>query len=118
MGYFEPEREVLVCGAVLPRADNPSRWDLPGGCLPDLVSSLKTIHNLAPTSIVPARRPTIKGRDHIDEILSRHLEFLENVVAADGQVPSSWPRPARTAYFLTPGDPWPLEEKEGSSEHK
>ena len=118
MGYFEPERGVLVTGAVLPRADNPSRWDLPGGCLPDLVSSLKTIHNLVPRSIVPARGPTIRGSDHIDDILSRHLEFLENVVADGGQVPSGWPRPARTAYFLTPDDPWPLEEKEGLGESK
>jgi glyoxylase-like metal-dependent hydrolase (beta-lactamase superfamily II) len=118
MGYFEPERGVLVTGAVLPRADNPSRWDLPGGCLPDLVSSLKTIHNLAPSSIVPARGPTIRGSNHIDEILTRHLEFFENVVVDGGQTPSSWPRPARTAYFLTPGDPWPLEEKEGLGENK
>ena len=30
MGYFEKERSVLVSGPVLPRADSPSRWDMPG----------------------------------------------------------------------------------------
>ena len=46
MGYFEKERGVLVSGPVLPRADSPSRWDMPGGSLPDLVSSLETIIDL------------------------------------------------------------------------
>ena len=118
MGYFEAEREVLVSGAVLPRADSPSRWDLPGGCLPDLVSSLEIICDLAPKSIVPARGPTIKGREHIDAVLNRHLEFFETAIENDGISPSSWPRPARTAYFLTPSEPWPLEEKEDSGQNK
>ena len=112
MGYFEKQRGVLVAGAVLPRADTPCRWDMPGGSLPELITSLETIRDLAPKSIVPARGPTIKGVERIDEVLSQHLSFLEECQDNDGQVPRSWPRPARTAYFLTSEPPWPLKENE------
>ena len=112
MGYFEKQRGVLVAGAVLPRADTPCRWDMPGGSLPELITSLETIHDLAPKSIVPARGPTIKGVSRIDEVLNQHLNFLEECQDNDGQVPRSWPRPARTAYFLTSEPPWPLKENE------
>ncbi len=114
MGYFEVEREVLCTGAVLPRADTPSRWDMPGGSLPELISSLNAIHDLSPKSIVPARGPAIRGRERIDEVINQHLTFLENCQDDDGQVPRSWPRPARTAYFLVSEPPWPLLEKESS----
>ena len=118
MGYFEAERGVLVTGAVLPRADTPCRWDMPGGSLPELISSLKTIHDLAPSSIVPARGPMIKGSERIDEVLNQHLNFLEACQSNDGEAPRSWPRPARTAYFLVSEPPWPLIEIEKSSSGK
>lgn len=118
MGYFEKERGVLVSGPVLPRADSPSRWDMPGGSLPDLVSSLETIIDLSPKSIVPARGPTIKGYDRISEVLNQHLTFYEECLDNDGNAPRSWPRPARTAYFLTSEPPWPLLEKEKSGDKK
>ena len=118
MGFFESQRGVLVTGAVLPRADTPCRWDMPGGSLPELITSLKTIHDLAPSSIVPARGPTIKGSERIDEVLNQHLNFLEDCQANDGEVPRSWPRPARTAYFLVSDPPWPLLEVEISSSGK
>ena len=89
MGYFEKQRGVLVAGAVLPRADTPCRWDMPGGSLPELITSLETIHDLAPKSIVPARGPTIKGVERIDEVLSQHLIFLEECQDNDGQVPEA-----------------------------
>ena len=115
MGYYERDRGVLVTGAVLPRADTPCRWDMPGGSLPELITSLKTIHDLSPSSIVPARGPTIKGSGRIDEVLNQHLNFLEGCLENEGEVPRSWPRPARTAYFLVSDPPWPLIEKEVSS---
>ena len=89
---------------------------MPGGSLPELITSLETIHDLAPKSIVPARGPTIKGKLRIEEVLSQHLNFLEECQDNDGEVPRSWPRPARTAYFLTSEPPWPLKEKEKSSD--
>jgi len=115
MGYFEKDRGVLVSGAVIPRADNPSRWDMPGGSLPELITSLKTIQDLQPSSIVPSRGPAIKGSFRINEVLSQHLSFLEDCKDNNGNVPRSWPRPAKTAYFLVSDPPWPLEEKEKSS---
>jgi glyoxylase-like metal-dependent hydrolase (beta-lactamase superfamily II) len=118
MGYFEKERGVLVTGAILPRADNPCRWDMPGGSLPELIASLKTVHDLSPNSIVPARGPTIKGRDRIDEVLNQHLSFLEQCEQNAGTAPRSWPRPARTAYYLVSDPPWPLVEKESSGQDK
>lgn len=118
MGYFESERGVLVTGAVLPRADTPCRWDMPGGSLPELITSLKTIHDLAPSNIVPARGPTIKGSERIDEVLNQHLNFLEECLSNAGEVPRSWPRPARTAYFLVSEPPWPLAEIEKSGGNK
>ena len=78
----------------------------------DLVSSLETIIDLSPRSIVPARGPTIKGYDRISEVLNQHLTFYEECLDNDGNAPRSWPRPARTAYFLTSEPPWPLLEKE------
>lgn len=118
MGYFEKERGVLVSGPVLPRADSPSRWDMPGGSLPELVTSLETINDLSPKSIVPARGPTIKGYDRISEVLNQHLTFYEECLDNDGSAPRSWPRPARTAYFLTSEPPWPLLEKEKLGDKK
>lgn len=118
MGYFEKNREVLVSGPALPRADTPSRWDMPGGSLPELISSLETIIDLEPRSVVPARGPTIKGNERISQVLNQHLAFLEECLENDGDVPRSWPRPARTAYFLTSEPPWPLLEKEKLSDKK
>ncbi len=116
MGYFERERGVLVSGAVIPRADNPSRWDMPGGSLPDLITSLKTIQEIKPNSIVPARGPAIKGRQRIDEVINQHLSFLEDCRDNNGNVPRSWPRPAKTAFYLVSEPPWPLHEKEKLSD--
>jgi len=118
MGYFEKNRGVLVAGAVLPRADSPCRWDMPGGSLPELIASLKTIHDLTPNSIVPARGPSIKGIERIDEVINQHLSFLEECQENDGKVPRSWPRPARTAYFLTSEPPWQLKELEKLGDNK
>ena len=39
MGFHIPHLSTLVVGALLPRADRPTRWDLPGGSLVDVVAS-------------------------------------------------------------------------------
>jgi len=118
MGFFEQERGILVTGAILPRADNPTRWDMPGGSLPELITSFKTMYDLTPKSVVPARGPAIKGQERIEEVLNQHLNFFEECEENSGQSPRSWPRPARTAYFLVSDPPWPLEEKETSNGSK
>ena len=91
---------------------------MPGGSLPELVTSLKTIQDLNPSSIVPARGPAIRGAQRIDEVVTQHLSFLEECHDNDGLVPRSWPRPARTAYFLTSEPPWPQKEVEDLGDGK
>ena len=118
MGYFEQNRGVLISGAIIPRADSPCRWDMPGGSLPELITSLKTIQDLNPSSVVPSRGPAIRGAQRIDEVVSQHLSFLEECQDNDGLVPRSWPRPARTAYFLTSEPPWPQKEVEDLGDGK
>ena len=55
MGFHLPHLSTLVVGALLPRADRPTRWDLPGGSLMDIISSFKRMKRLEVTSIVHSR---------------------------------------------------------------
>lgn len=112
MGYYIPEKDMLIAGLLIPRADRPVRWDMPTGCLPDLVESLKKIRRLKLATIIPLQGPAIKGKTHVRNVLTRHIEFFENCIATDGLPPKSWARPAQTALWLTPHPPWPLEERE------
>ena len=112
MGYHIPHLSTLVVGALLPRADRPTRWDLPGGSLIDVIDSFKRMMDMRLTSIVPLQGPAIRGSEHVLDVLKRHLDFFESAAANDGQPPSSWDRPAPTAVWLTPRTPWPLDETE------
>ena len=112
MGYLIPHLATLIVGPLLPRADRPTRWDLPGGSLIDLIKSFETMKRLQPTSIVPMQGPAIRGKEHIQSVLDRHLEFFNQAVENEGKPPKSWHRPAPTALWLTPISPWPLVEKE------
>ena len=89
IGYWIKDQSMMVLGCTLPRADRPARWDLPGGCLPDLVESLESIKKRQPAAIVPMQGPAIKGRKHVQEVLDQHLKL-----------------------WYTSHSPWPLEEKE------
>jgi glyoxylase-like metal-dependent hydrolase (beta-lactamase superfamily II) len=77
MGYWIPEQKMMILGTLLPRADRPTRWDLPGGCLPDVLESLKRVVAYKPKSIIPLQGPAIKGVQHVKEILKRHIGFFE-----------------------------------------
>jgi len=112
MAYHIPEKELIIAGQLIPRADRPTRWDMPTGCLPDIVESLKSIKKLKPQTIIPLQGPAIKGKSHVTEILERHIRFFEECIERDGKAPKSWSRPAQTALWLTPQPPWPLVEKE------
>ncbi|DAC28539.1 MAG TPA: MBL fold metallo-hydrolase [Candidatus Poseidoniaceae archaeon] len=112
MAYHIPEKELIIAGQLIPRADRPTRWDMPTGCLPDIVESLKSIKKLKPQTIIPLQGPAIKGKSHVTEILERHIRFFEECILRDGKAPKSWSRPAQTALWLTPQPPWPLAEKE------
>jgi len=112
LGYHLPHLGTMVVGALLPRADRPTRWDLPGGSLVDVVASLQTLKALNLRSLVPLQGPAIRGKSHIRDVLDRHLSFFQTAVDNDGKAETSWNRPAPTALWLTPISAWPLEEHE------
>jgi len=112
LGYHLPHLKTMVVGALLPRADRPTRWDLPSGSLVDLVASLETLKALRLRSIVPLQGPAIRGKSHVVDVLERHLSFFKDAVENEGNPPASWHRPAPTALWHTPISPWPLEEHE------
>lgn len=112
MGFHIPLKKMMILGSILPRADRPARWDLPGGSLIDLLNSLKKVKSTDLEKIVPMSGPAIVGKKRISEVLSQHIDFFEKCVSNDGLLMKSWPKPSRTALWYTPPDPWNLEEKE------
>ena len=112
MGYWIPEQKMMIVGTLIPRADRPTRWDLPSGCLPDLITSLQRILTFKPKSLIPLQGPAIKGLKHVREVVEQHIKFFKQCSENDGQVPRSVARPAQTALWYTPHPPWPLEENE------
>jgi glyoxylase-like metal-dependent hydrolase (beta-lactamase superfamily II) len=116
MGFWMKEMKMLVAGTLLPRADRPARWDLPGGSLTSLKSSLERVRALQCKAIVPLQGPAIRGKQHVDDVLQRHIEFVDQCISLGGQPPSHWNRPSPTALWHTPMSPWPLEEREAVDE--
>lgn len=112
MGYWIPEQKMMIVGTLLPRADRPTRWDLPGGCLPDVLESLKRVRSFNMKSLIPLQGPAIKGAKHVRDVLTQHIEFFEECLLNDGKVSKSMPKPAQTALWYTPHPPWPLKEIE------
>jgi len=115
MCFFQEDLSVLFAGSLISRADTPIRWDLPGGCLPDLADSVTGIMELELENLLASRGPSIKGRKHIQDVLDKHLQFFDKVISDDGVIPKSWAKPTPTSLFLTPRDPWPLLEHEETS---
>ena len=112
MAYYVPEKSLVIAGLLIPRADRPTRWDMPTGCLPDLIVSLQRLKRMNLDTIIPLQGPAIKGKQHVSKVISRHIEFFQECATRDGKAPKSWARPAQTALWLTPHPPWPLEERE------
>ena len=112
MCFHQEDLAVLFAGSLISRADTPIRWDLPGGCLPDLADSIAGVMELELELLVASRGPAIKGRSHIEDVLNNHLQFFDKVIIAEGQIPKSWAKPTPTSLFLTPREPWPLLEHE------
>ena len=112
IGYLIPGQKMMITGILVPRADRPTRWDLPGGCLPDVISSLKKIRALRPKSLIPMQGPAMKGEKHVNEVLNTHIDFFKTCLENGGQVANSVPKPAQTALWYTPHPPWLLKENE------
>lgn len=115
LGFLVEDRSTVVVGAALPRADLPARLDLPGASLLDHVASLTRLLALDLEALVPMRGPAIRGSQHVREVLTRHVEHFQSVLEDGGRKPRGWARPAPSALWLTPRDPWPLEEREQPS---
>ena len=116
LGYLVEDRSTAVVGAALPRADLPARLDLPGSSLLEHVESLKRLGSLELDALVPMRGPAIRGQQHVKDVLSRHVAHFEQVLDDEGRRPRGWARPAPSALWMTPRDPWPLEEREQPTE--
>jgi glyoxylase-like metal-dependent hydrolase (beta-lactamase superfamily II) len=114
MSYYISKENLLVAGGIIIRADRPCRWDLPGANLVVIRDSIKKIIAMKLSAIVPMQGPAIKGKQHIAEVLKRHLEFYQSCIDDGGSPPVAWARPARSTLWLTPTTPWPLEEKESA----
>ena len=112
MGFLVDDRSIAVVGGVLPRADLPARLDLPGASPLAHRDSLLRLQSLQLQSLVPMRGPAIRGMKHVEEVLQRHIDHFDAVLADDGRRPKGWPRPAPSALWLTPLSPWPLDERE------
>lgn len=112
ISYHIIEKNTWVLGPLLPRADRPTRWDLPGGSLMDIIESLSVIQAQKPSVIIPFHGPSIQGKAHINEVIQRHIDFFEECKQREGHVPSSWARPTGTSLWYTPSSPWPLLEHE------
>jgi glyoxylase-like metal-dependent hydrolase (beta-lactamase superfamily II) len=112
MCFHQEDLAVLFAGSLISRADTPIRWDLPGGCLPDLADSIAGVMEMEIESLIASRGPAIKGRTHIEDVLNNHLQFFDKVMGDEGKIPKSWAKPTPTSLFLTPREPWPLLEHE------
>ena len=105
--------QTWVMGTLLPRADRPTRWDLPGGSLIDCIESLEVIRQQEPEVIIPMHGPAIREKRHVQDVLERHIRFFEDCKQRGGQTPSHWLRPSNTSLWHSPTTPWPLMEVEG-----
>ena len=114
MSYYISKENLLVAGGILIRADRPCRWDLPGANIVAIRDDIKKIISMKLSAIVPMQGPAIKGKQHVTEVLMRHLDFYQSCIDDGGNPPSSWARPARSTLWLTPRTPWPLDEKESA----
>ena len=99
--WIETEATALV-GDLIPKAGYPSRWDLPTGCLPDLVDSLGYLLTLEAEKLVPGHGEAILGTAAVREEIEIQLETLTPILEANGVKPSEWPRPHPTCNWFTP----------------
>lgn len=104
--FWIEERGVLIAGDLIPRKGNPARWDLPTGCLPDLLKSVEIALDLDVEQLVPGHGETIRGTAEIRAELEQHQETLAECVERKGERPESWPRPHPTCNWFTPEPSW------------
>lgn len=107
MGYWVPNQRIAAVGPLIPRIENPSRWDMMGGNLPDLADSVETLLDLELEMLIPAYGEAIVGPRSVRTVLNRHLSFFEECISNDGSPPENWVRASQMSTYLTPRTPWP-----------
>ena len=107
MGYWVPNQRIAAVGPLIPRIENPSRWDMMGGNLPDLADSVETLLDLELEMLIPAYGEAIVGPRSVRTVLNRHLSFFEECISNDGSPPDNWVRASQMSTYLTPRTPWP-----------
>lgn len=114
MSYWVPKKGIAAVGTLIPYANRPSRWDMMGGCLPELADSIDVLLDLELEMLIPAHGEAVSGKGKVEAVLNKHLAFFEDCITNDGATPSNWQRPSQMATFLTPRPSWkvPLKEEE------
>ena len=107
-----PSAKTIVAGALFPRADRPMRWDVPTGNLIQGKESLELLLSLNCEKLIPMHGPSLKGKEHIAETIQRHITMLEQIIATQGVIPRSWPKPSHTSLWHEPVPAWPRLEQE------
>ncbi len=107
MGYWMPKQKIAAVGPVIPRMENPSRWDMMGGNLPDLADSVETLLELDLEMLIPGYGDAIVGPLNVKSVLKRHLAFFEECISNDGSPPEHWARASQMSTYLTPRTAWP-----------
>jgi glyoxylase-like metal-dependent hydrolase (beta-lactamase superfamily II) len=94
-----------MTGDLIPRKGHISRWDLPTGCLPDLLESIEYLLKMEIKQLVPGHGETIVGDAAVLAELEQHQQVLSQIVENKGLRPQEWPRPAPTCNWFTPEPP-------------
>jgi len=103
------EKDVIICGDLIPAAGHPSRADMPTGNLIDMKSSLESLLELSPTLLVCGRGDAIVGLETCRDVIHKHIESVQIRIDEDGKLPMGWPKPAETCHWLTPEPAWSFE---------
>ena len=103
MGFFVESHNLLVAGSTIPRAESPSRWDLPTGCLPDLADSIELLIDLDLEILITGFGEQIKGKHDINSTLEKHRDFFDKCIEYESEdFPDLWEKPTQTVTYLSP----------------
>jgi len=107
--FLIPEKDVVICGDLVPAAGHPSRADMPTGNLIQMKGSLERVRELSPKLLVCGRGEAISGSDACAEVLNKHIESVDHRIEREGRLPKDWPKPAETCHWLTPEPAWSFQ---------
>ena len=106
-----PEKRLLIAGDLVPAADHPARWDMPTGNPIQMLASIERVIDLDLKMLVTSRGDSVRGAAAVTTVLERHSGFLTEAIAARGEAPFFWPKPAATCMYWTPEPAWTDESE-------